>query len=129
MHLTIPTILLTGTIVFWLPSANAQSTCPPYRPCGVGETWGGNRLVKQGLFGVDFRPSCRAHDTCEGSSRDCDRLSLQNMYTACDSSTNPRKCRKGAVLLPGLADLQHHHPDAPAAALSAPMISKPGLPS
>jgi hypothetical protein len=96
MRPTIPTILLTGVLAVWLPSVNAQNACPPYRPCGAGETWGGNRLVKQGFLGADFRPSCQAHDTCEGTPRDCDRQFLQNMYTACDSSTDPRKCRKKA---------------------------------
>ncbi|MDR3619329.1 MAG: hypothetical protein P4L85_08260 [Paludisphaera borealis] len=96
MRVTLPTILLAGALAFWLPRADAQTNCPPYRPCGVGETWGGNRLVKQGFFGADFRPACQAHDTCEASPRDCDRQFLCDMYAACESSTNPGKCRKKA---------------------------------
>lgn len=96
MRLATATILLTGALAVWLPSVNAQTPCPSYRPCGVGETWGGNQMVKQGFFGADFRPSCQAHDTCEGPSRDCDRQFLHHMYSACDSSTNPHKCRRKA---------------------------------
>lgn len=96
MRLATATIFLTGALAVWLPSVDAQTTCPPYRPCGVGESWGGNRWVKQGFFGADFRPACQGHDTCQGLPRDCDRRFLQDMYTACDSSTNPRKCRRKA---------------------------------
>jgi len=96
MRLTIPTILLAGVFAVWLPSAHAQTACPPYRPCGAGQTWGGNRLIKQGFFGADFRPACQAHDTCEAAPRDCDRQFLCDMYAACASSTNPNKCRKKA---------------------------------
>ncbi|APW61561.1 hypothetical protein [Paludisphaera borealis] len=52
--------------------------------------------MKQGFFGADFRPACQAHDTCETSPRDCDRQFLCDMYAACESSTNPGKCRKKA---------------------------------
>ncbi len=96
MRLATATILLTGALAAWQPGVHAQTACPSYRPCGMGETWGGNRLVKQGFFGADFRPACQGHDTCEGSPRDCDRRFLHDMYTACDSSTNPRKCRRKA---------------------------------
>ena len=96
MRIAIATILLTGSLIVWLPSVKAETTCPSYRPCGAGKTWGGNRLIKQGFYGADFRPACQAHDTCQGSNRDCDRQFLHNMYTACENSTNPRKCRKAA---------------------------------
>jgi hypothetical protein len=96
MRTTIRTILLAGAFAAWVPSVDAQTTCPSYRPCGVGDSWSGNRLVKQGFFGADFRPACQAHDTCEAAPRDCDRQFLSDMYATCDSSTNPRKCRKKA---------------------------------
>jgi hypothetical protein len=96
MRLTIPTIFLAAASAAWPPSVDAQTACPPYRPCGAGETWGGNRLVRQGFFGADFRPACQAHDTCEASPRECDRLFLCDMYTACEGSTDPRRCRRKA---------------------------------
>jgi hypothetical protein len=96
MRLILATIVLTSVLTTWTSSANAQTDCPWYRPCGPGETWGGNRWIKQGFFGADFRPACQAHDTCEASPRECDRRFLQDMYTACESSTNPHRCRKKA---------------------------------
>ena len=96
MRCTIRTILLAGALAVWLPEVKAQTACPPYRPCGAGQTWGGNRLVRQGFVGVDIRPACQAHDTCYDSPRECDRRFLCDMYAACENSPNPRKCRKKA---------------------------------
>jgi hypothetical protein len=77
-------------------SAQAQSNCPPWRPCGAGNSWGGNRLVPQGFYGADFRPACLQHDTCELSDRQCDRQFLGAMYSACETSTHPALCRMKA---------------------------------
>ena len=44
--------------------APAQAECPPWRPCGPGNPYGGNRLIPQGFYGADFRPACAAHDAC-----------------------------------------------------------------
>ncbi|WP_165225430.1 hypothetical protein [Aquisphaera insulae] len=96
MRLTFPTILLAGAFAAWLPAASAQTPCPSYRPCGAGDTWTGNRLVKQGFFGADFRPACQGHDTCERAPRDCDRQFLRDMYAACENSTDPSRCRRKA---------------------------------
>ncbi len=74
----------------------AKAQCPDYRPCGPGPTFGGNRLIKQGFFGADFRPSCQQHDTCNGTDRECDRMFLKNMYSACATSSHPRRCRAKA---------------------------------
>ena len=77
----------------------ADGGCPSWRPCGPGRTWGGNRCVRQGFYGADFRPACACHDAClqSGAPRcECDRQFLCNMYSACDSSCNPEKCRRKA---------------------------------
>lgn len=79
--------------------AQAGDSCPPWRPCGPGNTWGGNRLIAQGAFGADFRPACQAHDDCLASGhcrRDCDRQFRDNMFCACDCSRFPAACRARA---------------------------------
>lgn len=76
-----------------------QAECPPWRPCGAGTPFGGNRLIPQGFYGADFRPACAAHDACYGtcaSRRDCDRQFLNNMNCACEGSSNPRACMRRA---------------------------------
>lgn len=73
--------------------------CPAWRPCGAGNTWGGNRFCKQGFYGADFRPACQCHDECLLSGacrRDCDQQFLCHMYDACECSYNPRACRRKA---------------------------------
>jgi hypothetical protein len=89
--------LFFGTIT----TAFAQDgSCPPWRPCGPGNSWGGNRLVKQGSHGADFRPACASHDACLASGmysrRECDRMFYQNMRASCDCSSNPRACERRA---------------------------------
>ncbi len=91
------------TMVFLLVavagSAAAEAGCPPWRPCGPGNSWGGNRLIRQGFYGADFRPACACHDACLQSGccrRDCDRQFLCNMYSACECSSNPRACQRKA---------------------------------
>lgn len=78
-------------------SAYAQDNCPWWRPCGPGNTWGGNRLVKQGAGGVDFRPACAAHDACFADPsiprKVCDRQFLANMQAGCECSDKPLLCR------------------------------------
>ena len=79
--------------------APAQADCPPWRPCGPGNTWGGNGLIPQGFYGADFRPACAAHDACYAgcaNRRDCDRQFLYNMQSACACSDNPRACNRKA---------------------------------
>lgn len=88
----------------------AQAECPPWRPCGPGNTWGGNRCIRQGFYGADFRPACSCHDACLAgcsSRRDCDRQFLCNMSSACDCSCNPEKCRKKARCYYRMARLAH----------------------
>lgn len=74
--------------------------CPPWRPCGWGNTWGGNRLFPQGANGADFRPACQAHDDCyaNGCNRrgDCDRQFRNDMFQACECSNHPGLCRMKA---------------------------------
>lgn len=74
--------------------------CPPWRPCGWGNTWGGNRLIPQGFRGVDFRSACQTHDDCyaNGCNRriDCDRQFRSEMFSACDCSNHPGLCRMRA---------------------------------
>jgi hypothetical protein len=79
--------------------ASMYSQCPPWRPCGPGNSWGGNALVPQGFYGADFRSACAAHDACYGTCADrydCDQAFLQNMYSACDNSYNPQACYRQA---------------------------------
>lgn len=98
------------SVVFLASSASAKAECPPWRPCGIGNTWGGNRFVPQGFYGADFRPACACHDAClEGctSRRECDRQFLCNMYAACDGSCNPRKCYRKARCYYRMARLAH----------------------
>lgn len=77
----------------------AGADCPPWRPCGPGNSWGGNHLVPQGFYGADFRYACANHDECYKSCanrKDCDRQFLHNMQCACDCSANPRACYRKA---------------------------------
>jgi hypothetical protein len=77
-------------------SAGGPGRCPPWRPCGPGNSMGGNRFLAQGGFGADFRPSCATHDACLASGRsraECDREFHGNMINACDSSRHPFLCR------------------------------------
>lgn len=70
-----------------------------WRPCGPGNSWGGNQCVPQGFYGADFRCACDRHDACLltcTSRRDCDRQFLCDMNAACDCSCNPKKCRRKA---------------------------------
>lgn len=79
--------------------ADGPRGCPPWRPCGPGNSFGGNRLIGQGFYGADFRPACAAHDACLGSggSRwNCDQQFLDNMNCACENSNHPVLCRMKA---------------------------------
>ena len=75
------------------------SSCPPWRPCGPGNSWGGNRGMAQGFYGADFRPACANHDAClaAGMSRkECDRQFLAQMQYACANSSDPEACMRKA---------------------------------
>ncbi|MGQ0636331.1 MAG: hypothetical protein ACT4QC_17100 [Planctomycetaceae bacterium] len=88
----------------------AQAGCPPWRPCGPGNTWGGNRCIPQGFYGADFRPACACHDACLrtcASRRDCDQQFLCNMYAACDGSCDPERCYRKARCYYRWARLAH----------------------
>ena len=71
-----------------------------WRPCGPCNSWGGNRLFRQGSNGADFRCACAAHDDCYqngcANRRDCDLQFRDSMYSACDCSSNPKACRRHA---------------------------------
>lgn len=76
-------------------AATSHADCPPWRPCGPGNSFGGNWFIPQGFYGADFRNACAAHDACYQSCAnraDCDRQFLYNMQSACDCSSNPRAC-------------------------------------
>ena len=76
--------------------ADGPGGCPPWRPCGPGNSFGGNRLVAQGFHGADFRPTCSTHDACLASGAPrayCDRQFYNNMNCACESSRHPFLCR------------------------------------
>lgn len=88
--------------VFIVAGSGAVSAqdCPWWRPCGPGNTWGGNLLFKQGFHGADFRPACQNHDNRLASGMysraQVDRMFLDDMYCACDSSSHPILCRMKA---------------------------------
>ncbi|MFO0975200.1 MAG: hypothetical protein U0996_02320 [Planctomycetaceae bacterium] len=85
-----------------LPSvamADGPYGCPPWRPCGPGNPFGGNLWLPQRAFGADFRPACANHDACLAAGvprAQCDRQFLQNMNCACESSRHPLLCRMQA---------------------------------
>lgn len=89
-------------LVLSTAAAEAQDGygCPPWRPCGPGNSWGGNLFVKQGALGVDFRPACAAHDACfadpSNPRKVCDRQFLANLNCICENSTHPVLCRMKA---------------------------------
>ena len=79
--------------------ADGPGGCAPWRPCGPGNSFGGNQLIGQGYYGADFRPTCAAHDACLASGvsrRHCDRQFYNNMNCACEGSTHPFLCRMKA---------------------------------
>lgn len=101
---------LLGSMIFLACGTAAEAGCPPWRPCGLGNSWGGNRLVPQGFHGADFRPACDCHDACLKTCAlrcDCDRQFLQNMCAACECSTNPRACQRKARMYYNIARLGH----------------------
>lgn len=71
--------------------------CPPWRPCGPEDSFGGNWWVKQGFGGADYRPACARHDECLASGQHsrycCDRQFLDDLDAACCNSSNPWLCR------------------------------------
>lgn len=81
----------------------ADGSCPAWRPCGGGETWGGNRFIPQSRAGADFRPVCAAHDKCYEDSckprKQCDKEFLDGLNCACASSSRPRACQRRAKLM------------------------------
>ncbi len=93
-------------VCLWFASADVVSAqdfwgggCPPWRPCGPGNSWGGNPLFVQGIGGADFRPACAAHDAClaNGYSRkECDRMLYDGMLSSCACSDHPLLCRHKA---------------------------------
>jgi len=90
-------IVLIAVAAFVTPvQAGGPGGCPPWRPCGPGNSYGGNHMIAQGSFGADFRPTCASHDAClaSGAPRwQCDRQFLNNMNCACQSSRHPFLCR------------------------------------
>ncbi len=92
--------LLFGSTV----QAQTTKSCPSWRPCGGGETWGGNRFIPQFRAGADFRPVCAAHDKCYGAGttstrKECDDAFLRGLQCACESSTRPRACKRRAKFM------------------------------
>ncbi|MFO1020532.1 MAG: hypothetical protein U0903_07535 [Planctomycetales bacterium] len=91
--------LLAACVLLVCFSTFAQAGCPMWRPCGPGNSWGGNRLIGQFGYGADFRPACQAHDdclACGGCRKDCDRQFRANMHCACNDSRHPALCRAKA---------------------------------
>ena len=88
-----------GLMLSLVGGTPVSAECPPWRPCGPGNSWGGNHLIPQGFYGADFRAACQGHDMCYASCanrRDCDLQFLRNMECACECSDNPAACRRKA---------------------------------
>jgi len=101
MRLTRVTLgfLLLLTVCSATTLAEGPRRCAPWRPCGPGNSLGGNRLIPQAGFGADFRPACASHDACLAAGvprRECDRQFLHNMQCACENSRHPVLCRMQA---------------------------------
>lgn len=71
--------------------------CPPWRPCGPQNSFGGNWLVMQGFAGADFRGACDFHDQCLlnrcNDRKTCDKQFLAYLDNACNCSQFPILCR------------------------------------
>lgn len=82
--------------------SRGPTDCPWWRPCGPGETFGGNRFIPQGAYGVDARPFCEKHDQCYRDAvtgrKACDEAFLKDLRCACENSTHPRLCKRFAKL-------------------------------
>lgn len=79
------------------PMPMPRRTCPPWRPCGPQESYGGNWFFKQGFAGADFRGACDFHDRClmDGCTdrKTCDKKFLAYLDNACNCSQFPVLCR------------------------------------
>lgn len=96
IRLAILALAMTAFVSGSSAQAGGPGSCPPWRPCGPGNSFGGNRLVQQRFFGADMRPACATHDACLASGasrRQCDRQFLGNMNGACENSRHPFLCR------------------------------------
>lgn len=109
--------------------------CPPWRPCGWGNPFGGNRLIPQGFHGADFRFACQAHDDCyaSGCNRriDCDRQFRANMHCRLRMLEPSRPLsHEGQRLLRRLPALRRHRPitiqKCPASIVAGTPYSLPG---
>jgi hypothetical protein len=108
MTLSIRSLVLAVTVVCLSPlaaeagpfrSKSSQPTsCPWWRPCGPGETFGGNKRVPQGAFGVDARPACQRHDECyedpTTGRKTCDKNFHNDLRCMCENSTHPFLCKR-----------------------------------
>lgn len=74
--------------------ADGRPCAPSWLPAPL------TRLVPQQFAGADFRPACRAHDSCYGaaawSRRSCDLVFRDQLFSACASSRCPIACRATA---------------------------------
>jgi hypothetical protein len=85
-----------------LKKSKEPMSCPWWRPCGPGNTFGGNRFIPQGAFGVDARPACQRHDNCyedpNTGRKVCDLNFYNELRCACAQSTHPWLCKRAAKL-------------------------------
>jgi hypothetical protein len=76
--------------------------CPWWRPCGSGETFGGNKRIPQSGFGIDIRPACQRHDWCyedpTTGRKQCDVTFHKELRCMCENSTHPFLCKRAAKL-------------------------------
>ncbi|QEL14099.1 hypothetical protein [Limnoglobus roseus] len=82
--------------------SHGPTDCPWWRPCGPGETYGGNKRVPQGAFGADARPACEKHDQCYRDAvtgrKICDKAFRDDLRSACENSRHPWACKRAAGL-------------------------------
>lgn len=78
--------------------SRGPTSCPWWRPCGPGETFGGNKRIPQGAFGADARPSCERHDQCYRDAvtgrKVCDQNFRNDLRCECENSTHPWLCKR-----------------------------------
>lgn len=91
-----PRRLLTLSLL--ILTASLTAAADQRRPCGPGTGRSPLRLlIAQGVFGADFRPSCRVHDACYGltgaDKKQCDDAFRASLHCACEHSLTPRLCR------------------------------------
>lgn len=100
-------VVACAILVVGMLGAGPAAAAQPYscmwddRPCAPSWMPGPLKwLIPQQVGGADFRPACRAHDSCYGagvwSRRSCDLAFRDNLMASCAYSRHPLACRATA---------------------------------